>query len=68
MAQQRTSSGAMTVAEAGRRGRRLVREKYGPRFYEKIGKKGGRKVADLIERGKTPEEQPPEPGGGERAV
>ena len=31
----------MTVAEAGRMGGRLVREKYGPEFYERIGKKGG---------------------------
>ncbi len=46
MAEQRTSSGAMTVAEAGRRGGRLVREKYGPGFYEKIGKKGGSTTAE----------------------
>jgi len=38
--------GAMTVAEAGRMGGRLVREKYGPEFYEKIGKKGGSSTAE----------------------
>ncbi len=36
----------MTVAEAGRMGGRLVREKYGPEFYEKIGKKGGSSTAE----------------------
>lgn len=46
MVQQRKSGGAMTVAEAGRMGGRLVREKYGPEFYEKIGKKGGSSTAE----------------------
>jgi general stress protein YciG len=36
----------MTVAEAGRMGGRLVREKYGAEFYEKIGKKGGSSTAE----------------------
>lgn len=40
------AGGAMTVAEAGRMGGRLVREKYGPEFYEKIGKKGGSSTAE----------------------
>lgn len=35
----------MTVAEAGRMGGRLVSEKYGAEFYEKIGKKGGSSTA-----------------------
>ena len=30
---EKRSGGAMTVAEAGRMGGRLVREKYGPEFY-----------------------------------
>jgi general stress protein YciG len=46
MVQTRRSGGAMTVAEAGRMGGRLVREKYGPEFYEKIGKKGGSSTAE----------------------
>ena len=46
MVQQKRSGGAMTVAEAGRMGGRLVREKYGPEFYEKIGKKGGSSTAE----------------------
>ena len=37
--------GAMTVAEAGRMGGRLVSERYGSEFYEKIGKKGGSSTA-----------------------
>ncbi|MEK7862570.1 MAG: hypothetical protein AAB295_04820 [Chloroflexota bacterium] len=35
----------MTVAEAGRMGGRLVSEKYGSEFYERIGKKGGKAIA-----------------------
>jgi len=38
--------GAMTVAEAGRMGGRLVSEKYGSEFYERIGKKGGSSTAE----------------------
>src|SRR5260370_24296239 len=41
----RRSGGGMTVAEAGGMGGRLVSEKYGPEFYEKIGKKGGSSTA-----------------------
>jgi general stress protein YciG len=40
------AGGAMTVAEAGRMGGRLVREKYGPEFYKGIGKKGGSSTAE----------------------
>ncbi len=50
------SKGQMTVAEAGRRGGvkggRIVAQKYGHEHFEEIGRKGGRKVAELIERGK----------------
>ncbi len=44
---------AMTVAEAGRKGGITVRDERGHAFYEEIGKKGGQKVRELIERGKT---------------
>ncbi|MBM4434649.1 MAG: Em GEA1 (EM1) [Chloroflexi bacterium] len=47
------AGGAMTVAEAGRMGGRPVREKYGPQHFERIGRKGGQKVAGLIERAKS---------------
>lgn len=50
------SKGTMTVAEAGRKGGqiggRVVAQKYGHEHFEEIGRKGGQKVAELIERGK----------------
>ena len=39
------SKGAMTVAEAGRRGGATTAQRHGPEFYEQIGKKGGRTTA-----------------------
>jgi len=39
-------SGGMTVAEAGRMGGKLVSQKYGSGFYERIGKKGGSSTAE----------------------
>jgi len=50
----------MTVREAGHKGGELggkkggdtTLERYGPQFYEEIGKKGGQKVRELIEEGK----------------
>ncbi len=44
---------AMTVSEAGRKGGIAVRDERGHAFYEEIGRKGGQKVRELIERGKT---------------
>lgn len=44
--------GEMTVSQAGRKGGETVKRKYGTPFYETIGKKGGQKVRQLIERGK----------------
>jgi general stress protein YciG len=44
--------GAMTVAEAGRKGGLMVRDERGHEFYEEIGRKGGQKVRDLIAAGK----------------
>lgn len=41
-----TRGGGMSVAEAGRKGGRLVSEKYGPDFYRKIGKLGGSTTAE----------------------
>jgi general stress protein YciG len=41
----RKRGGQMTVTEAGRMGGRLVSERYGAEFYEKIGKKGGSSTA-----------------------
>jgi len=46
----------MTVREAGKKGGEKGGEttarKYGHRFYEEIGHKGGQKVKRLIEEGK----------------
>jgi general stress protein YciG len=44
--------GAMTVAEAGRKGGLTVRDERGHEFYEEIGRKGGQKVRELIQEGK----------------
>jgi general stress protein YciG len=44
---------AMTVSEAGRKGGITVRDERGHAFYEEIGRKGGQKVRELIERGKS---------------
>src|SRR6267378_680076 len=41
------SKGAMTVAEAGRRGGATTAQRHGPEFYEQIGKQGGQKVKEL---------------------
>ena len=46
------SKGAMTVAEAGRRGGATTAQRYGHEHFEEIGKKGGQKVAELIARGR----------------
>ena len=42
----------MTVSEAGRKGGITVRDERGHAFYEEIGRKGGQKVRELIEKGK----------------
>ncbi len=51
--------GKMTVSEAGRKGGETTSKKYGPEFYEQIGhkggEKGGRRVKELIEKGKGSE-------------
>lgn len=52
--------GEMTVREAGRKGGETTSERYGHEFYEEIGKKGGERggprVRELIQKGKTQEE------------
>lgn len=53
-------TGGMTVRQAGqlggekggRKGGETTLERYGPQFYEEIGRKGGHKVRELIEEGK----------------
>ena len=47
----------MTVREAGRKGGETTKKRYGPRFYEEIGKKGGQKVKRMIEESKRARKQ-----------
>lgn len=55
----------MTVREAGRKGGEATARTHGHDFYEEIGKKGGevggprggRRVRELIDRGKEAEER-----------
>ncbi|MCD1295627.1 Em GEA1 (EM1) [Methanocella sp. CWC-04] len=49
---QKGSKGEMTVREAGKKGGETTKKRYGEGYYESIGKKGGQKVRELIERGK----------------
>ncbi len=50
MAEKKTE---MTVREAGHKGGSTTKQRYGEGFYEEIGKKGGQKVRELIQRGKA---------------
>ncbi len=43
----------MTVREAGHKGGSTTKQRYGEGFYEQIGRKGGQKVRELINRGKA---------------
>ena len=52
---RRRAAAGMTVSEAGRKGGIAVRDERGHAFYEEIGRKGGQKVRELIERGKSPQ-------------
>ena len=38
--------GNMSVREAGRKGGKTTRAKYGPGFYQAIGQKGGKTVSE----------------------
>ena len=50
---KRKTGGGMTVREAGQKGGETVKRKYGPEFYEQIGRKGGEATKQLIEAGKA---------------
>lgn len=45
----------MTVTEAGRKGGETTREKHGPEFFRRIGARGGKRMRELIEKGKAAE-------------
>ncbi len=49
---KKEGSGTMTVQEAGRKGGMRTAQTHGKEFYEKIGRKGGQRVKELIELGK----------------
>ncbi len=38
--------GNMSVREAGRKGGKTTRARYGPEFYQEIGQKGGKAVSE----------------------
>jgi general stress protein YciG len=38
--------GNMSVREAGRKGGRTTRQRYGPEFFQQIGAKGGKAVSE----------------------
>ena len=40
------TDGNMSVREAGRKGGKTTRAKYGPEFYQEIGHKGGKTVSE----------------------
>ena len=55
--EKKEKGGGMTVQEAGRLGGEKVARERGREFYEEIGHKGGQKVRELIEAGKSAEKK-----------
>lgn len=45
-----STRGDMSVREAGRKGGEIVKKKYGPQFYEEIGKIGGKKGGETVKQ------------------
>ncbi|HET8570788.1 MAG TPA: hypothetical protein VFN14_02780 [Candidatus Limnocylindria bacterium] len=41
-----TDNGGMSVREAGRKGGKTTRQRYGAEFYQEIGQKGGKTVSE----------------------
>jgi general stress protein YciG len=48
----------LTVREAGRKGGATTAERHGHDHYHAIGKKGGQRVKELIERARAADAQP----------
>jgi len=59
MAKEKLNQRQMTVQEAGQKGGEATSQTHGREFYEEIGQKGGKKggqrVRELINEGKTAE-------------
>ena len=49
------SKGDMSVRQAGKKGGETTSQKYGREFYQEIGKEGGERVSELVEKGKEAE-------------
>jgi general stress protein YciG len=56
MAQDNSNSGDMSVREAGEKGGQATSQTHGREHYEEIGHKGGRRVSDLVDKGKQAED------------
>lgn len=50
------NQGDMSVREAGQKGGQKTSQTHGHEHYEEIGRKGGERVHDLVDKGKQVEE------------
>lgn len=52
-----SEKGEMSCREAGRKGGMRTKERQAPEFFRENGKKGARRIRELIEQGKREERQ-----------
>ena len=55
MARNDEDKGDMSVREAGQKGGQRTASTHGKEFYTSIGKKGGDRVSELVDKGKQAE-------------